>query len=103
MARISSPNVWKEHLAEQMKDPEFAEAYEAFGKELRLAIALAQAREARNMTQRDLAALTGIKQPMIARIEKGQSPSLTTLAKIAAALNASVNISPTGVTSVTLA
>ena len=41
-----------------------------------------------NLSQRDLAELTGIKQPMIARIENMETtPRIDTLVKIATALN----------------
>lgn len=44
-----------------------------------------------NMSQRDLAKNTGIKQPMIARIEKFESvPRLDTIVKIAYALGLSI-------------
>ncbi len=44
-----------------------------------------------NMSQRDLAEKTGIKQPMIARIEKFESvPRLDTIVKIAYALGLTI-------------
>lgn len=44
-----------------------------------------------NMSQRDLAKITGIKQPMIARIEKFDSiPRLDTIVKMAYALGLSI-------------
>lgn len=45
-------------------------------------------REARNMTQKDLAELAGVSQPTIAHIEKNsKDPSVATLDKIAKALD----------------
>jgi transcriptional regulator with XRE-family HTH domain len=45
-----------------------------------------------NMSQRDLAQKSGIKQPMIARIEKFESvPRLDTIVKMAYALNLNVS------------
>lgn len=50
-----------------------------------------------NMTQRDLAIKTGIKQPMIARIESFEStPRLDTLIKIANALTLKLDFVNTG-------
>lgn len=44
-----------------------------------------------NMSQRDLAKITGIKQPMIARIEKFDSlPRLDTIVKMAYALGMAI-------------
>ncbi len=60
----------------------------------RLGLALTEMREERGLTQRDIAARTGIKQPMLARIERGQMPTIPTLRRIAQALNARVIIAP---------
>jgi transcriptional regulator with XRE-family HTH domain len=49
---------------------------------------IARLREDRCLTQRDLAKITGIKQPQIARIEKGQMPTLETLWRLAEVLDA---------------
>jgi ribosome-binding protein aMBF1 (putative translation factor) len=102
MGRISTTTAWKDYVAEQMKDPEFAEEYHKSKPEFDFALALAMAREARSLTQKQLAEATGIKQPMISRFERGQVPELPTLRKIAAALNARIVIEPDGVTLVTL-
>src|SRR5262249_50880020 len=51
-------------------------------------------REARGLSQRALAGLIGVKQPMIARIESGKVKNLElkTVIRIASALGASVRI-----------
>jgi ribosome-binding protein aMBF1 (putative translation factor) len=71
----------RQYVHEQIeKDPAFAKQLEQARAEVRLAVALAQLREQRGMSQRDLARETGIKQPQIARLEKGgQLPTLDTL------------------------
>lgn len=78
----------KELLSEKMRNPEFAREYEIVSEELDLAVQIAKRREQLNMTQQDLATQTGIKQPMIARIERGQIPTVFTLQRIALALKA---------------
>lgn len=75
-------------LAEKKRNPEFAREYEIVSEELDLATQIAKRREHLNMTQQDLAAQTGIKQPMIARIKRGQIPTVFTLQRIALALKA---------------
>ena len=67
---------FKEYLEEQLLDEEFAEAYEQVSEEMDFALALAMRREELGLTQQALASETGIKQPMIARIESGQMPLL---------------------------
>ncbi len=52
-------------------------------------------RKKKNVTQRDLAKMTGLKQSAIARIEKLHAiPRMDTIAKIANALNASIQLKP---------
>lgn len=54
---------------------------------------LIKIRKEKNITQRDLASKTGIKQSAIARIETLSSvPQLNTVAKLANALNVSLEI-----------
>lgn len=55
--------------------------------------AIIEARKEKHLSQRDLENLTGIKQPMIARLESGQSyPRYDTLLKILAALGKTIKI-----------
>lgn len=50
-----------------------------------------------SISQRDLAEATGIRQPMIARLERGgQTPTVTTLLKLTHALRATVELGPDG-------
>ena len=56
---------------------------------------LIDARNSGNITQRQLEEMSGIKQPMIARIEKGESdPRLSTVMKILNALGKTIEIVP---------
>ena len=90
----------RQYVAEQREqDPEFAAAYDEARIEADLALALTDMRELRNMSQRDLADATGIKQPMINRLERAaQSPTVPTLFRLVRALGATVRIDPSGVT-----
>lgn len=85
---------FKEYLGEQLLDEEFAEAYEQVSEEMDFALALAMRRDELGLTQQALAIETGIKQPMIARIESGQMPTAPTLQRLARGLK--VNIVFTG-------
>ena len=85
---------WKEHKKRLLKDPEFKTEYEALGPEYQLAAALIRLRLARGLTQEQLAGLLNTKQESIARLESGGSlPSLTTVKKVANALDAELDIS----------
>lgn len=85
----------RQYVKERIKrDPRFAQDLADARGEVRLAVMIARLREDRGLTQRDLAKITGIKQPQIARIEKGQMPTLETLWRLAEALDAEVVIGP---------
>lgn len=84
-------------LEEEMADPEFRALWEETAPAEAFGLAVAFAREERGMTQEQLAAATGIKRPMIARIEKGnQAPTMPTVLKFVRAFDASLAIDPSG-------
>jgi ribosome-binding protein aMBF1 (putative translation factor) len=92
----STVKAHRQYVKEQIKrDPRFAKDLTEARAEVRLAVMIARLREKRGLSQRDLAKVTGIKQPQIARIEKGgQMPTLDTLWRLADALRAKVVIGP---------
>lgn len=74
---------------EKNKNPEFVAAAE----KLEPGYQIARLRILRGLTQAQLADLVGTRQPSIARLENGSSqPSITFLQKVAAALEASVEV-----------
>lgn len=76
-----------------MNDPEFAAEYEAMRPEYEEIRAVIAARLACNMTQKELAEKTGIRQSNISRIESGAgSPTVDMLARIAAGLGKKLKI-----------
>jgi transcriptional regulator with XRE-family HTH domain len=77
---------FRQFLEEELRDNEFAQEYERVSVEMDFALALARRREELEMTQQMLAEETGIRQPMIARIEHGQMPTAPTLQRLAKAL-----------------
>ncbi len=76
---------FRETIKEQLEeDPEFRKEWEATEVEFQLIRAMLDAREKNNLTQKELAEITGITQADISRIENGNAnPSLRTLKKIA--------------------
>ena len=88
MARKNLPR-FEDWEAEKIKDPDFAAAAEA----LEPGYQVARLRILRGLTQAQLAEMVGTRQPSIARLENGSSiPSLSFLNKIAAALNARIEV-----------
>lgn len=73
-----------EYFSQQMQNDDFREEYEKIQPELAMIQALVDARNARNMTQKELAERTGINQADISKIENGtRNPSLKLLRKLA--------------------
>ena len=84
---------WKEHKKKLLEDPEFRKEYEALEPEYKLASDLIRLRLAKGLTQEQLAKLLNTKQESIARMESGGSlPSLSTVKKVANALDAELEI-----------
>jgi ribosome-binding protein aMBF1 (putative translation factor) len=63
-----------QYLRDQLEDPEFRREWEARTVVAELAMAVRRMREDAGLTQAQLAALIGVKQPMIARVERGSDP-----------------------------
>lgn len=89
----------RQYVQEQIeKNPEFAAEYAKAQMKTRFAVALAMLREERGLTQQQLAEAAGLKQPMLARYENGQIPTVPTLQRLAAALEMRVLLSPDAIT-----
>lgn len=77
-----------------MKDPAYADAYEASEGEFALASALIRVRADAGLTQEQLAARMGTKQEVVARWEGGKVlPSTRTLTRLAKATGTTLRIS----------
>ncbi|MBN1369865.1 MAG: helix-turn-helix transcriptional regulator [Dehalococcoidaceae bacterium] len=84
---------WKEHKKILLAEPGFRKEYEILEPEYKLASTLIRLRLERGLTQEQLAVLLNTKQESIARLESGSRlPSLSTIKKVAAALNAELEI-----------
>lgn len=76
--------VWDEEFDREHFSPE-----EIAESDLRVALitALVEARKEKGLSQRDLEAISGVKQPQIARMESGDTnPQLDTVLKVLAAM-----------------
>lgn len=84
----------KQYKNEQMKNPEFAEAYEEIQPEMSVIKAIVDARLSRNMTQKELAEATGIAQGEISKLENGtRNPSIKLLQRLAEGMGMTLNVS----------
>lgn len=84
--------VWDEEFDREHFTPE-----EIAESDLRaeLITALVQARQEQGLSQRELEALSGVKQPQIARMEKGDAnPQLDTMLKVLSAMGKTLAIVP---------
>ncbi len=71
-------------LQEQLKDDDFRREYEDIQPEMDVIRAIADARISQNLTQKELAAKTGIDQADISKLENGtRNPSLNLLKRLA--------------------
>jgi transcriptional regulator with XRE-family HTH domain len=77
--------------------PKAIAEYAAFGAYYRLAREIFDLRKAAGLTQRQLAARSGVQQADISRIEAGDAnPTLATIAGLAYALGAELSLRPRG-------
>lgn len=82
-----------DYLDKALKDPEFKAEYDALQPEYDLIQAMIDARNAQNITQKELSARTGITQADISRIENGtRNPSLNMVKKLAQGLGMQLKI-----------
>lgn len=82
-----------DYLNQQLQDPDFKMEYEALAPEYETIRAIIRARLEANMTQKELAEKTGIRQSNISRIENGtSSPTIDTLAHLAAGMGKKLKI-----------
>ena len=74
-------------------DPDFRKAWDESREEYRLIGEMVSLRKKENMTQKELAALTGNKQQVISRIERKESiPTIKVFSKILDALGYELQI-----------
>ncbi|GHT97662.1 putative HTH-type transcriptional regulator [Spirochaetia bacterium] len=81
---------WDDVRKELFTPDEIAES------DLRVAIIgeLIKARREKGLTQKKLEELSGVRQPVIARMEKGNNPQLDTVLKVLAPLGKTLSVVP---------
>ncbi|MBR5319818.1 MAG: helix-turn-helix transcriptional regulator [Peptococcaceae bacterium] len=84
---------FQEYLNEQLKNPAFRAEWEALEPEYQIKRMLIEERTRKQLTQKQLAELTGITQADISRLENGTAnPSIRTLQRLAAGLGMMVKV-----------
>jgi DNA-binding XRE family transcriptional regulator len=84
---MKGDKTFDEHLALLLQDPEFAAGWAVEKPFADFAINVMRIRQARGMSQQQLAERAGLKQPRIAEIERSDAnPTLLTISRIAYAL-----------------
>ena len=84
---------YKKYLDKQLENPEFAVEWERHRQEREYIKAIIAVRLEQNLTQKELAEKTGIKQSNISRIENGNSsPTVATLQQIAKGIGKTLHI-----------
>ena len=92
MAKMNGFTVWDEKLERELYTPE-----EIAASNLRVALIgeLIKARQEKGISQKKLEELSGVKQPIIARMEKGSTkPQLDTILKVLAPLGKTLTVVP---------
>lgn len=82
-----------EYKAKKLENLDFKKAYDELGPEYEIIKALIEARLEKNLTQQQLADLTGIQQAYISKLETGNyNPSLKFLKRVADGLGKELHI-----------
>lgn len=84
---------FRELLNEQLKDPEFRKEWDDSQPEMDVIRAMIDTRISQNLTQKELAARTGINQADISKLENGtKNPSLKLLKRLASGMGMQLKI-----------
>lgn len=102
MSRVTIDELKNRRLAAMSDEErvEFDQAYEASRLAIEVGEKVRDAREAAGLSQRDLAARMGTSQAAVARLEAGGvGATLTTLQKVASALDLTISVELSGTAS----
>jgi ribosome-binding protein aMBF1 (putative translation factor) len=88
LMKLSEMKTNDEMIAEQLRsDPEFRTEWERTALARSVAVAIVRYRAEQDLSQRELAQRLGMKQPQVARLERGEvNPSIETLVRLAGEL-----------------
>jgi HTH-type transcriptional regulator / antitoxin HipB len=84
---------FKDHLNEELKDPQFKKAFDEEKHLLELGLLITEAREQRGLSQRELALKSHVTQQQLSKIENGINCNLLTFIKVSSALGLDFTLS----------
>lgn len=84
--------MFRKHLNEELKDPEFAKIYEEEKALLQLAVKIIEHRNKLGLTQQELAEKAKITQQQLSKIESGINCNVVTLLKVCSAMQLKLQI-----------
>jgi len=84
---------FREHLNEELKDPKFKKLYEEEKHLLELGMAIAEAREQKGLSQKELAKKSQVTQQQLSKIENGINCNILTFIKVSSALGLDLIVS----------
>jgi DNA-binding XRE family transcriptional regulator len=84
---------YRNHLNDQLNNPEFKKLYEDEKYLLELGLRIAETRQRLGISQKELAEKSNITQQQLSKIENGYNCNLLTFIKVSSTLGLSVNLS----------
>jgi DNA-binding XRE family transcriptional regulator len=84
---------YRDHLNEEMKNPQFKQAFEEEKRLLELGLKIAETREKLGLSQKELAQKCHVTQQQLSKIENGVNCNLLTFVKISSTLGLTINLS----------
>ena len=84
---------FRDHLNEELKNPEFKKLYEEEKHLLELGMAIAEAREQKGLSQKELAQQSQVTQQQLSKIENGINCNMLTFIKVSSALGLGLTVS----------
>jgi ribosome-binding protein aMBF1 (putative translation factor) len=84
---------FKEYLNEELKNPQFKQAFEEEKHLLELGLTIAEAREKLGLSQKELAHKCNVTQQQLSKIENGINCNLLTFVKVSSTLGLTINLS----------
>jgi DNA-binding XRE family transcriptional regulator len=84
---------YRNHLNEQLTNPEFKRLYEDEKYLLELGLRIAETRQRLGFSQEELAKRSHITQQQLSKIENGYNCNLLTFIKVSSTLGLSINLS----------
>jgi DNA-binding XRE family transcriptional regulator len=83
----------KDYLNEELKNPQFKQAFEEEKHLLELGITIAETREKLGLSQKELAHKCNVTQQQLSKIENGVNCNLLTFVKVSSTLGLTINLS----------